>query len=259
MFIEQFLVETPYRMTKHDGVGHLHHGGFYVQGEQHASVLGIFNLLVKELAERILAHVHGIDDFAIKKRKLRLLHRYIAAGVFEFDAHLAGLLYRRGGLMGKEVPAAHMGNVGTRSLAPLPHAVRVLTCIVFNRDRGAAVGVAFAKHRVHRRPENFGVPGQNVFLFLALRLIRVFRHRVAMLVKFGDGRSELVDGSTDIGKLDDVRFRILGQITQFGQGVIHLLLVGQIFRKAGENACSEGNITTLNFNASDRSEFFNDG
>ena len=52
-----------------------------------------------------------------------------------------------------EIAVFHVRDVGLRPLLPLAHGVRMLARIVLDRHRRTTVGVAFAKHRVHRRTE----------------------------------------------------------------------------------------------------------
>ena len=118
--------------------------------------------------------------------------------------------------MGKEIAPAHVCNVSARSWTPIPHAMRILAGVIFYRDRRAPIRIAFTKYRVDCGTQNFSVPGLNIFLFFVLRLIRVFRHLIAMLVQLSDSFSKLWNGGADIWQLDDIGLRILSQVTQFG-------------------------------------------
>ena len=58
-------------MAEDDGVRDLHHRRLDVQ-EKDAGFARVFELLLVELAQRLLAHVHRIDDLAVQQRDLRL-------------------------------------------------------------------------------------------------------------------------------------------------------------------------------------------
>ena len=61
---EGVLVEDLDRMAEDDRVRDLHHRRLDVQREHHAGLVGILHLLFVEIAQRLLAHEHAVDDFA---------------------------------------------------------------------------------------------------------------------------------------------------------------------------------------------------
>ncbi|HIE93709.1 MAG TPA: hypothetical protein EYQ83_12905, partial [Acidobacteria bacterium] len=64
VFVECGREVHRHAVTEHDRVGHLHHGGLEVQGEQHALPPGVLDLGLEKLYERALAHECRIDDLA---------------------------------------------------------------------------------------------------------------------------------------------------------------------------------------------------
>jgi hypothetical protein len=71
--------------------------------------------------------------------------------------HVARLVQRHRLFAVVEVAVVHVRHVGARGLAPFAHAVRVLARVFLHRARRAAVGVAFAQHRVDGAAQAFGV------------------------------------------------------------------------------------------------------
>ncbi len=78
----------------------------------------------------------------------------------------------------------------------------------------------FAKHRVHRATEHLGVTGLDLLLGVVLRALRVVGDLVALPLQLLDRGLKLRHGRTDIGQLDDVRFRRLGQLAELREVVI---------------------------------------
>src|SRR5690606_41380248 len=64
-----------------------------------------------------------------------------------------------------------------RSGGPGTHLVGVLAGVVLHRERRAAVGVAFAQHRIHGAALDLVVAGLDVLLAVAGRLFRVVGQR----------------------------------------------------------------------------------
>ena len=92
VLVEGFFVEDLDAVTKHDGVRHLHHGGFDVQGEHHASFVSVFNFFFVESFERFLAHEHAVNDFALKQVNLGFEHNGFATLGDQFHFDVAGTL-----------------------------------------------------------------------------------------------------------------------------------------------------------------------
>jgi len=86
----------------------LHHGGLDVQGEHHAGLVRVFNLLLVELQEGLFAHVHAVDHFAIEQRHFFLEHDGFATLGDELHAHIAGPIQRHGFFAMVEIAMVHV-------------------------------------------------------------------------------------------------------------------------------------------------------
>ena len=82
-------------------------------------------------------------------------------------------------------------------------------------DRGstAAVRVTFPEYRIDSRSQNLGVRCLNGLLLSILGVGRVVWHIVPLGLELSNALKELGDGGRDVGELDDVSLRSLGQIT----------------------------------------------
>ena len=86
----------------------------------------------------------------------------------------------------------------------------MFACVVFDGFWGAAIGVAFAEDGVDGGSEHFGIAGAGIFFRVRLRIFGELGERESLGLEFCDGGFELGDGSADIGKFDDVGFRLEG-------------------------------------------------
>ena len=164
VFFQRVLVEFGHDLTKHDRVGDLHHGGFQVNREQYALFLGVFDFGRYELAQGFFAHDGTIDDLAGLYGRFFFQDggRAVLSDQFDFDA-VRG--FNQGCFFAAvEVAFAHVSHVGLGVCGPGAHFVRVLACVVFHRQRCAAVGVAFAQYRVYGAAHDFAVTRFDVFL-----------------------------------------------------------------------------------------------
>jgi hypothetical protein len=78
---EGVLVEDAHAVAEDDRVRHLHHRRLDVQREHHAILARVLDLALVELAQRLLAHEHRVDDLAGQQRHLGLEHERLAAAV----------------------------------------------------------------------------------------------------------------------------------------------------------------------------------
>ena len=239
---ERVLVEHLDRVAEHDRMADLHHGRLDMQREHDAGLVGVFDLLFEELAQRLLAHEHAVDDVALVEGHLGLEDGLAAVGL-EDHLHRAGLVDRHRLLTVVEVPVLHGGDVGTRGLRPLPHAVRVFPRIRLDRLGGAPVRVAFAQYRIDRAAEHLGVARLDLLLLVGLRLARVVGQVVALLAKLLDRGQQLRNRGADVGQLDDVGLGQLGQLAQLPEVVGHPLFLGQIVGELGQDARGHGDVT----------------
>jgi hypothetical protein len=212
-----------------------------------------------ELQQGLLAHEHAVDDFAVEQLGQGFEHDGLAALGDQFHAHVAGAVERHGLFTVVEVAMVHVGDVRARRLAPLGHAVRVLARVFLDRAGGAAVGVAFAQHRVHGTADALAVARPQGLVFFGLDLFRIVRDGVALALEFLDAGLELGHRRADVGQLDDVGLRLQGQLAQFGQGVRHTLRLGQAFREGGQHARGHRDVAGVHVDAGRCGEGTDDG
>ena len=62
-------------------------------------------------------------------------------------------------------------------------------------------------------------------------------------------RFQLGNGSTDVGELDNVGLRCLGQRTQLGQGVVGSLVLRQHLSHGSQDAAAQGDVTRFHRHA----------
>ncbi len=239
VLLEHILVKDRNRVSEHDGVGDLHHGGFHVERPEDTLLLGLIDLLLQKLAQGLDAHERRVQHFAGLQRDLVLEHRHLAVRTDELDLRRGRSGNRQRLFVRPEVTALHMGDVGLGIRAPRRHLVRVLAGIGLHGERRAAVRVALAQHRIDRAALHFVVAGLDLLFLVVLRILRIVRQLVALALQFLDRRDQLRDRGADVGQLDDVRFRGLGQLTELGQGIRLFLRRGQVFGKYGKHAARE--------------------
>ena len=126
--------------------------------------------------------------------------------------------------------------------APGAHLVGIVAGILFDRGGGTAIRIAFAQHRIDRAAQGLAVAGTDLFFGGGGRLVGEFRQLVALGLQFLDRRLQLGNGGADIGQLDDIGFRLLGQFTKLGQLVADALGRGEVFREIGDDASGQGNV-----------------
>ena len=144
-----------------------------------------------------------------------------------------------------EVAAVHVRHMRARGLRPFGHRVRVLPRVLLHRARRAAVGVAFAQHRVDRRADALGVACLDRLLFVGLRVVRVVRDLVALALQLLDRRHQLRHRRADVGQLDDVGVRLERLLAQLGQRVGHALLRRQVLGEVAEDPRRDRDVARL--------------
>ncbi|MNV49806.1 hypothetical protein D3C71_1417740 [compost metagenome] len=127
-------------------------------------------------------------------------------------------------------------------LGPLAHAMRVLAGVVLDRQRRAAVRVAFAQHRVHRAALDLVVARLDVARDVVGRHVRVVRQCEALVLQFLDRGLQLRHRGADVGQLDDVRVRGGRQLAQFGQVIGFFLVVFQVIREQGQDTAGQRDV-----------------
>jgi hypothetical protein len=230
-------------LAEEDRVGHLHHRGLEVDGEQDSVGLGVLDLLLDELVESGDIHLRGIDDLTGEDGQGLLEDLRLTGFGAQTDRQRVIGIDDHGLLVVAEVLRVHGGHAGLRVLGPFAHRVRVGLGEVLHGLGRAAVGVAFAQHRVDGRALDLVVACPNVLLLIGRRLFRVGGQVVALGLQFGDRGLQLRDGSRDVGQLDDVGIGGLGESAQLGQCVADLLFLGQTVAELGQHARGERDVS----------------
>ena len=236
-------------MTEHDRIGDLHHGGFEVHGEQHALCLGVFDLLGDEFAQGTDVHERAVKHFACLQGQFLFQNRDLSGLIDKLDLYIAGLLHGDGFFAVVKIAGSHMRYMGLRFRAPGTHLDRMFFGVFLYRLGRPSVGVTFPQDRVYGASQTLGISCMKLFLCVGFRLFGIIREFVALLLQFLDGSFQLRDRSTDIGQLDDIGFRLLGELTQFGQIIRHSLTLRQIVGKVCDNSSGNGDIPCFNDNA----------
>ena len=117
--------------------------------------------------------------------------------------------------------------------------------VLLHGQRGPAVGVALAQHRVHGRALHPVVPPADAALLVGLGVVGVVRHSEAQALQLGDRRLQLRDRRRDVRQLDDVRLGMHGELAQLAQRVTDPLVLPQVLRELGEHAPGEGDVARL--------------
>ena len=100
---EQVLLEDLDRMAKNDWMRDLHHRRLHMQGEHHSRFSRIFHLLFQELALRLLAHKHAIDDFTFQQGSLFLQYDDVAIVLQKIHFDVTGMLHGHAFFAGVEI------------------------------------------------------------------------------------------------------------------------------------------------------------
>mmetsp|Transcript_22686 Transcript_22686/g.50824 ORF Transcript_22686/g.50824 Transcript_22686/m.50824 type:complete len:281 (-) Transcript_22686:55-897(-) len=232
-------------MAEHDGVRDLHHGGLQVQGEEHALLLGLINLLVKECAEVLAIHEGGIEHLPGNQGKLLLQNGDNTVLGHKLNARDAILWDTDGLLMGVKVPIAHGGDSGLGIRRPLTHGVRIPESVLLNGNRRPAIGIALAQDRVHSAAQDLGIAGLDVLLLIVLGVLGVLRQGKALRLELRDALLELGDGCAHIGQLDNVGITVLRQLPQPSEGVLSFLILLEVVGEVRQNSARNRDILEL--------------
>ncbi len=227
-----------------------------MHAEQHPGGLGCHDLLIDKGIQR-----RDVHEGAVQHLRSQDLHLGQLLGTFGRDQlNGDGVVSSQHDrlLVGVEVIVAHGDHFGLRVGAPSTHAVRVRTCEVLHRGWRATIGVAFTQYRVHRTAQRLAVAGPSVLLSISARVVQVIGQREAQRLQFSDSRLQLRHRSRDVGQLDDVGFRLLGECTQLGEGIGLALSFGKQIGEGGQDPAGEGDVAGLNFNSRSAGECLND-
>ena len=245
-------------MAENNGVAHLHHGGFHVQREENALLLGIGDLSRHEFAQRPGAHHAGINHLAFEQCEAVLKYGGFAVSL-QFDADIAGCGHHVRLFTAIEIAIVHVRHVAFGISRPRAHRVRVLLGKRLHWCCHAAIGIAFAQNRIHRRTKHLRVTLAHRLFLISLWFLGEVRHGKAIRLQFLNGRDQLRDRGADIRQFDDVRLGRGGQFAQFGECIGNTLCFGEVFREIGENPTGERNILQLKLNTGTPGERAQDG
>ena len=248
VFLEHVAVVHAHRVTEDDGVGDLHHRGLHMQREQHAAFARPGRFGLEERLEFTAAHDGGVDDLPFEHLQRLLQHVPRTVGFDELDPDAACPVDHARLLAREKVALAHVRDIGLRVGTPRPHRMRVRLRVSLDGRGDAAVGIAFAQHRVDRAAEDLRIPGPDVPRRVVARLLGIVRHGMALVLQFGDGGRQLRHGRTDVGQLDDVGFGLLDQRAEFGEIVAAPLTGREILRKRGQNPPGKRDVPRLDGN-----------
>ncbi len=87
MLGEEISEVGAHRVAEYDRIGHLHHRGFQVHGEEHALLPRVGDLSCEKFLQSCAAHHGGVEHLALEDRD-RLLehgHRPVRRDVFDPD------------------------------------------------------------------------------------------------------------------------------------------------------------------------------
>ena len=138
-----------------------------------------------------------------------------------------------------KVSLRHAGHPGQTVGRPRSHAVRVLLGVGLDGTRRPPVAVAFPQHRVHCRTLDLVVPGLHVLIFFRARIVGVVGQVKSQRLQLGNGRFKLRNGGADVGKLDNVGVRGLGQRSKLSKCILCLLFCRKQVRHGRQNAAAE--------------------
>ena len=229
-----------------------------MDGEQHASLLGVLDLSLEEAHQRRAAHEGAVDHLAGLEGDLVLQDRDGAVLVDELDPSGGRLGDGHRFLVGREIAAAHGGHVRLRIRLPRAQLVRVLLRVFLYRGGGPTVGVSFPQHGVHGASQDLRVARLDRLLRRARRIFWVVRNPIAVPLQLSDRGLELRDRRADVRQLDDVGLGPLRELAQLRQPVGYPLGWGQVFGEIGENSPGQGDIRCLDGDAGSAGVFPDD-
>ena len=224
---EYILEEHAHERTEQHRVRDLHHGGLQVYREQQTLRLRFGHRIGDELFERSHAHHGGVDDFALQERLCGTEFRDFACFVDKFNLERVGVGHGDGLFVAVKVVGLHACHMRLYRSVPVAVAVRVVAGKVLHCLRGATVGVALAKHRVHGGALYLVVLRADCLFFFSSRSVRIVGHVKAIFLEFGNGCLELRHRSRNVRELDDVCVRFKRKLAEEIQVVARLAEGGQ--------------------------------
>src|SRR5690606_31219171 len=127
--------------------------------------------------------------------------------------------------------------------------VRMVAGIGFNRRRRTAVGVPLAQDRVDGAALDLVVAAEGVALGVVGRIVGVVGDGEPACLQLAYGGLELRHRGADVGQLDDVGFRLVGQVAQVPKVVSDALFVGQPVGELRQDAAGQRDVAGLDGDA----------
>ena len=143
--------------------------------------------------------------------------------------------------------------------APGGKLVRVLPGKILDGERGTAVGVALAQHRVHGASKHLGIAFPDLLLQRRDGVLRIIRQFVSLRLQLRYGGLQLRHGSADVRKLYDVCLGILRELAEPGEVVGDALSVREILGKIGQYPAGQRDVAGLDLDSGALGEGADDG
>mmetsp|Transcript_21613 Transcript_21613/g.44446 ORF Transcript_21613/g.44446 Transcript_21613/m.44446 type:complete len:292 (-) Transcript_21613:48-923(-) len=230
-------------MTKHDWIRNLHHGCLEVDAEKNVSVFCVLNFVLQEIRQCRSAHEGSINNLVGLERDGILENSRGPVLGMELDFDTGGLVSNRRRLFRPiKVSLGHVRDVGSTGLGPDAHAVRVFLCVGLDRRGNTAIRVSFSQNGIDGTTHDGLVSFLDFSLGVIGCLTGIQRDIITLGTQFSDAILELIQGSRNVGKLDNVRIRRLGQFPQIGEIVRNPLAGFELFRKECEDTTRDGNV-----------------
>src|SRR5471030_524915 len=249
VFGQCVFIELGNDLAEHDRVGDLHHGGFQVNRQQHAFLLGVFDLGCNEAAQGVFAQYRAIEDLTGLHGGLFFQDGGGAVLSDQFDFNGVSGVDQGSFFAAVEIAGAHVRDVGLGVRSPGAHFVRVLASVVLDRQRGTTIRVAFAQNRVYGAALDLVVTRLGFFVCVAAHGFRIVRQCEALGLQLFDRGLQLRNRGADVRQLDDVGFRRNGQVAQFGE-VVGYGFVTQLLGEAGQDAPCKRDVAGFHGNIS---------
>src|SRR5471030_1368992 len=249
VFGQCVFIELGNDLAEHDRVGDLHHGGFQVNRQQHAFLLGVFDLGCNEAAQGVFAQYRAIEDLTGLHGGLFFQDGGGAVLSDQFDFNGVSDVDQGSFFAAVEIAGAHVRDVGLGVRSPGAHFVRVLASVVLDRQRGTTIRVAFAQNRVYGAALDLVVTRLGFFVCVAAHGFRIVRQCEALGLQLFDRGLQLRNRGADVRQLDDVGFRRNGQVAQFGE-VVGYGFVTQLLGEAGQDAPCKRDVAGFHGNIS---------
>ena len=151
---------------------------FRCSESRHVLLLGLGDGVGVEGAQGGHVHHRGVDDLARQQGDLVLQDSDRAVGGHELDPHVAGAVHGGGFFAAVEILLGHVRHPGLGTgfaASPSSSGAGVFWANFFTDTRRAAVGVAFAQHRVDGRAEHLGEAGLQGLFLVGLGLFGIVR------------------------------------------------------------------------------------